>query len=60
MAELVHLHGHQQVLRQPTGFVVLQDAAGDRDAASSGGVGVGHPSRLDVQLDLTGSDSGHS
>jgi hypothetical protein len=31
VAELVHQHGHQLVLRQSTGCVVLHDPAGDRD-----------------------------
>jgi hypothetical protein len=60
MAQFVHQQGHQLVLRQSTGSVVLQDPAGDRDAAPAGGVRVGHPSVLDVQLDATGGGAGHS
>ena len=37
-----------------------QNPAGDRNAASPGGVCVGHPRRLDVQVDVTALRTGNS
>jgi len=60
VAQLVHQHGHQLAFRQATGYAILHDPAGHRDAASAGGAGVRRPIGLDVQLDVTGSGSGHT
>jgi hypothetical protein len=60
VAQLVDEQGHQLTFRHATGGVVLHDPTGDRDAASAGGVRVGRPSGLNVELDANGSRSGHS
>lgn len=60
MAQLVHQHGHQLVLRQSTALVVLHRPAGDRDAASTGGLRNRRPCGLDIKLDVTGRGFGQS